>query len=59
MYKNCLRIASCNGAKCWALKKGERKLPTTEMICGKILKNGISTKTICEMTSVEKTEEFF
>ena len=43
--------------------KDERKLKTTEMrmqrmMYVKTLRDGISNQTICNMTGVEKTEEF-
>ena len=53
----------CYGAQCWALRKDERKLQTTEigmlsMMCGKALGDGISNQTICDMTGVEMIKEF-
>ena len=64
IYKSCVKNGLCYGAECWALqKKDERKLLATEMkmlrmICGKIIRDGKSSKTIHEMTVVEKIREF-
>ena len=63
MYKSCVRNALCYGAECWALKKDERKFQTTEMrmlrmMCGRTLRESISNQTTCDMTGVEKIEEF-
>ena len=63
-YNSCVKRAVRCGAKSWVLKKtDEKKLKTTHsrvlrMICGKILREYVSNETICEMTVVEKIEEF-
>ena len=46
------------GTECWALTaEDKRKLKTTEMICGKTLKDKINNM-IREMTGKERLEEF-
>ena len=52
----------CYNAEYWALKM-EESLQTTEMralrmICEKTFRNGINNKSICDMTAVEKIEDF-
>ena len=64
LYKSYVRNALTYGAECRALKmEDERRLKTTEMkmlrmICGKILKNKMNNEKICEMTGVERLDEF-
>ena len=65
MYKSCVKSALCYVAECWALRKDERKLQTTEVRMLRImykkkktLRDGLSNQIIHDMTNAEKMEEF-
>ena len=64
LYKSYVRSALTYGAECWALKgEDERRLKTAEVrilqiIWGKTLKDKANNEKTCEMTEVERWEEF-